>query len=390
MKTKTRALSFAVLVAILVVPSINGTANGTQASGAANRLPSWIDEEKVRAGYVYINDDPKYAALMSSKGLNTLLVKGEFQHKRYFEKTLTKYREWGQAAKQLKLHTFLAYNLQADPNSFSYRRAVYSDGTTDIAPCLRDDSYWDDYLTRLGKAIAELSLAQDVQVDGLLLDCELYGNAPRKQNYSEACYCDNCFSSYLLANNYSGEQLPPVGPDGRKRWLETNKLLNGYLDFLKRDVESRARKLEVELHKINPNLVIGMYPTPADWARTGLARGLGTQESPVLIFATDSYYKGGHKSIPDNPTRRYEASGINAVYVAGYLFRRYGSDELEENMYEAARKCNGYWLFRMRMLWGRSEEGESLTGGSEEDYWKAISRANARIDTMIVEKRTIK
>ncbi len=390
MQNRIKSLSFISVIVILIASFIVGLSNGTQPGETPNRLPSWIDKEKVRAGFVYTDDDPKYAALMSSKGLNTLIIWGEFHHKRYFEKTLAKYREWGLAAKQAKLHVFLAYILQPSSKSFSYRRAVYSDGTTEIAPCLRDDSYWDDYLTRMGKEIAKLSLVKDLQVDGLWLDCELYDSPPKKYSYREMCYCDNCFSSFLFANHYSSEQLPAVDKDGRKQWLKQKKLLSSYLDFQEKEVESRARKLEQELHKINPNLIIGMYPTPADWARRGIARGLGTQEYPILLFATDSYYQGGHKSIPHNPTSRYKKAGIHAIYVAGYLFCRYGSNDLEDNMYEAARKCSGYWLFRMRMLWGQFGRNERLEDGSEKDYWESIARANARIDTMIVEKRAVK
>ena len=113
-----------------------------------------------------------------------------------------------------------------------------------------------------------------------------------------------------------------------------------------------------------------------------IARGLGTEESPMLLFATDSYYKGGHKRIPKEPSALYKRSGIDAFYVGGYLLRKYKSDILFVELPIAAEKCSGYWIYRLSLLWGKPREKEPLAGGSQLEYWQALSRANKNIDKL--------
>ena len=355
-------------------------------------FPTWIANEKIRGGFLFASgvkyvNDTKYAGVIRSNGLNTVIATGDFHVRSSFNGTLQQYRRWAQAAKREKLHLFISYSWQPS-KSYSYRPVVYSDGTIGPAPCARDSQYWQNYLIYLGKVIAELSLEPNSQVDGIFLDCELAYSEDAKKSYGrQTCFCDNCFSNFLFTKGYSGEQLPSVEYRQRESWLREKELLDEYFLFLEKDVEELARKYEQELHRINPSFLIGMYPTiPNDWVLKAIARGFGTERFPVIHFATDSYYIGGHTSIPDKPVELYRKSGINNLYVAGFTLRSYRSDELEINLYESAKKCSGYWLFVMPMLWQPPSEGFELAGGTQQEYWQAIKKANDNIDMFISKK----
>lgn len=346
-----------------------------------NKLPQWITTEKIRAGYLYTQNDAKYAALMRAHGLNTVIIKGLFIDEKGIKETLENYREWARACKKEKLHVFAAYNWQPSSKSSSYRRVIYSDGSSGIAPCPRDRVHWQEYFTHFGKIIAELSLEPDLQIDGIFLDCELYGSEGKKRLYGEhTCFCDNCFSSFLLSGSYSDNQLSSVRHRDRKRWLDKKKFLDGYFRFLKRDVEQLAKQYEKELHAVNSNLMLGMYPKLHNWVLTSIAQGLGTPEMPVVLFGTHCYVRRGISIIPQPLPEFYTRQKINGIYLAGFLFRTYGADDLELNLFYACQKASGYWLFRTPMLWGKFSRNESLARGSAAEYWNSIGQANKEID----------
>lgn len=358
----------------------------------AAKLPQWIATEKIRAGFMLATDAAKYAPLIKTHGLNTVIIAATLRKKEQFKGTFENYRKWARAGKREKLHVFASYWWQPDPKSPFFRRVVYSDGSTGIAPCPRDHEYWRNHLIYLGKTITELSLESDLQVDGIFLDCELYGpELGLKRHYGpHTCFCDNCFSSFLLAKDYRGRQLPRVGYGRRKKWLEDKGFLDDFFGFLEKDVESLASTFEQEVHKINPLFLLGIYPTPKTWVLKAMARGFGTKTMPMVIFGTDTYKPTKISRLPAHPQQFYAKQKINAVYTAGFLLTRYGADILEQELLSAGKKCSGYWLFRMHMLWKPPYGLYKLADGSPDKYWQKIQKANNNIDIFIGKKSTEK
>lgn len=389
-RTKAKFILSLLLANLLVCTCVCGVMTvDPKIRQSESLFPQWITKEKIRAGYLGVSDNTSYTSLIRNHGLNAVIAKGGFHRKEEFKKTAEGYRRWARACKKEKLHVFIAYNWQPAPKSWSrkgypYRPLVYSDGSAGIAPCPRDHKFWEGYLIGLGKVVAELSLEPDLQIDGIHLDCELYGS---KGHYGRhTCFCDNCFSSFLLNNGYSGSNLPPVAPAGREKWLKENGLLDNYFAFLEKDVEALAEQFRQQLHKINPAFLISMYPTPKNWVLQSISRGFGTADFPMIIFATDTYEGGGHQRIPDDPEEFYRNSGIHGLYAAGFLLSRYDSDRLGVNLYTAAEKCSGYWLFTLGSLWYRERPPAArVPKGTENKYWQSIARANSNINTLIGE-----
>lgn len=350
----------------------------------ANNLPRWIEKEKIRSGWVSSENNTQYVDLLKSAKMNTLILKSHFHHKNKYHSSLRNLRQWAQVCKQQSLHVLVAYLWQPNRSDFQYGKVVYANGDKGIAPCPRNTEYWQNYLIRFGKDIATLSLEDKLSIDGIFIDTELYGSGRYGfKNYGKAtCFCDDCFSDFLFAQGYTPSQLPTIPRSARKNWLSENKLLSAYFNFLQKDVETLARKLREQIHSINPSLLIGIYPTPKDWVRKSLVRGLGTPNQPILLFATDTYAGSGYEHIPSDPIKFYRGQGINCRYVAGFLLSRYGYRYLEPNIYEAAKKCDGYWLFRMRSLWKPEKHDAPLKFGSPEQYWLSIKKANEKINNL--------
>lgn len=391
---KQRILFGVILFAFLVVCYTTIASNYQAPKQTNNNFPCWIAKEKIRAGYLYAYNNPKRINLVKDLELNTLIVKGwKFHRREDFAETIENYRSWARATKKANLHMFIAYNWQPEPESYnnSYRKVVYSDGKTGALPCPRDKQYWQNYMTRLGTTIAKLSLEKELQIDGLFLDTEDYGSRNRGfKNYSrKACFCDSCFSEFLLANGYRGENLPIADYAERKNWLDRNKLLDSYFAFQENEVESLAFNFEENLHKINPSFLIGLYPSPLyptadNWVRNSIARGLSTNGPPVLIFGTESYSGGNwQQRTPDNPVKLYKELGVNCRYIAGFLLRSYSSTNLGVSLYTAGGKYTGYWIYKIPMLWGYFEKNEKLMHGTVGEYRDSITRANKKIGRLI-------
>ncbi len=268
-----------------------------------------------------------------------MIVGGFLNRKKGVETVLKNYRKWGVVCKKAKMHLFAVCFYQADPRSWEYRRVVYSDGTVGKAPCPRGRKHWKWFLN-VASRLAKLSLEPELQVDGIFLDCELYGTKGRKRRYSEhTCYCDDCFSSFLLARDYTGSQLPALEFAQRRDWLKKAKLLDDYFSFLGEGVRVLAQNFASELHKINPNLLIGMYPYVDRWVYRQIAGGLGSETMPVIIFAQDTYRAAGASGVPKQPRQYYAKQGVQAVHAAGLVLYRYRAKRLEPELPAMCRKC---------------------------------------------------
>jgi len=359
---------------------------------------AWIKQEKIRAGYLYYYDDVRYARSLQEAGMNTVLVKGwQFADRKQTENTLLSYKKWALSCRRNGLHLFAAYNWQPQETVFQrYRPVVFADGREGLFVCPLDRMFWQEHLILHGMEIARLSLDPNGSIDGILLDLEMYRtekeHAERKNYSPNACFCDFCFSTFLFAKGYTGFTLPPVDKRDRSQWLAQKGWLDQYRRYLEQQVSVLAHEYSRQVRLVNPRLLLAVYPHPSEsnWVLRDLAKEFGTPEVPVVIFATHSYYVGGYQSIPSNQQQYLEGMGIDAVYVAGYLFRKYSSGQIEENLLESARRADGYWLFKMPQLWKQDLVGknEQLAGGSQADYWKAIRSANQKIQQQQTAKQT--
>jgi hypothetical protein len=264
-----------------------------------------------------------------------------------------------------------------------YRLAVFSDGSEARFICPLDELFWENHLIKIAEYISNISKRSSVSIDGLFLDMEMYRTedlSNNKRYYSQkTCYCKHCFEKFLSERHMLSADISSIAPSERNDYLIDKGLEDAYRAFLFANIKKLASHYRTAVHKINPNLFLSVYPYPYEnnWVINSVVEAFGTNNKPVLLFAVDTYYKGGHERIPQAYGDAYEAAGIEALYIPGYLFRKYSSDALHENLIHSLAKADGYWLYRLPQLWTQpTVKNDTIAKGTADDYWKAIKGAN--------------
>lgn len=335
---------------------------------------SWIEKEKIRAGYIYYYNPVTKISLIKDLGLNTIILKcWKFSTIKDRLETSRHIQEWARAAKQNNLHLFVAINWQPYPymDTFNYKTVVYDDGTKGIQVNPLDNTFWEDHLRQIVLLVADLSNQDQLKIDGIFLDMEIYGSEKepnyRRDYYEKLCgFSDICFSKYLIHKQYSPSEFPALDASKRKNWLEEQNWLDEYYDFLRCTIRSKAVTLREEVHKINPNFMFGMYPHPTknNWVQYPLAQGFSSEEMPFVIFGIHSYGYNkdkngdGYTFIPEDIKEQYHKDDINSIYVAGFLLDRYDGIALKRNLSQVLKYWDGYWLYKLPPLWGDQPKTE--------------------------------
>ncbi len=351
----------------------------------------WIEQDKMRAGYLYYYNPVSKINLVKKLGLNTIIVKcWRFNSAKDKSETISSIRKWAKAAKDNDIHLFVAINWQPFPymDILNYKKVVYEDGTEGVAVCPLDGLFGKDYISSISLLIAHLSIEPDIKIDGMFLDMEIYGSEKepqvKKNYYEKRCgFSDVCFSQYLIYKGYDSSQFPLVDGKDRKKWLEKENLLDDYFVFLRKQIKKMSEDLRDSIHNVNPDFLIGMYPHPAknNWVQYPLAEGFNSDRLPLIVFGTHSYgyYKDkngdGYTFIPKDIKQQYKEDGINSLYSAGYLFRKYDGKTLERNLKQSVKNWDGYWLFNLPQLWKEKSKPDDLMD-SAENLTKSVAAVN--------------
>lgn len=360
---------------------------------APNSQDRWIQEEKIRAGFFNATCDANYNRKMKEIGLNTSIVSRFLYTNSDLPNMIKDYKRHAWACAQSEMHMFASYVWQPGGQwqTPRYRSVVFSDGSRGRFPCPLDEDFWHQYLINIAVEIAKISVENSYQVDGIFLDMEMYGTesvSNKKRRYSpDTCFCDFCFSSFII-NRTQFKSLPPVEKEKRKAWLSQNDLLQDYYSYLESQVEAKAELLKQRVHAINPDLLFGVYPAlnRNNWVTKGVTRAFGRNAYPVISFSTDTYgyysKPWGADRIPADLTDYFKQYDIHGIYAAGYMFCKYSSAEIKQNIMKSCERCQGYWFWDMSHLF-ESELKVKLKEGTQEDYLHAIKDANVNVKARV-------
>ena len=365
-----RVFSIALLTAAILLPR-------AAYSQADDDPLAWIDQQKLRTAYFYARPpaEEKVRQLVDV-GMNAMILKATP------EKALPYLRE---AKKYGEMHTFLALNFNVNAEEEGLRQAVLADGRVERYACPLEERFWQDYLLAGMLERARLADDPELQVDGLWIDFELYSTVTGQRYYTNACYCDYCISEFA---KHKGIELPELANNERRAWLVEQGYADEYTQYLQDRVEEYATAVREQVHAVNPNLLLGFYPTPSNWSLVGVARAFSTERLPIILWATDTYGGGGPDRVPDDWRQHYADLGINARYCAGMLLRVYSAKNLAAYIYHTSAECDGYWLFTTYTLWNPVEEHSGdyyLAAGTPDDYWDAIARGDAELDALAAD-----
>ncbi len=354
--------------------------------------PEWIDKEKIRAAYFGYNaatgdnltDLARYRehlADLSRHGLNTAFVKwSSLQVDRPEEiAALDEYADWCEEA---GLHFVPIVNYLGGGNDRRFveqsgRHFVETDGTHYYnTPCPADPVFWDCVVTKRAQLVAEHSLTH--QIDGFALDPEMYGGETTA--LPGVCVCEACFQEFLA---YRGIKVHRPGDAHRASWLKEEGLYQDFGAWQLEQVEALARGTERAVHKLNPDLIIGvLLLDQLGGYYNAWARGLGTEEMPVIAFGESTYAWDG---IPFMPSARehFTRVGAHATVCPGLFFTQFFASEVSGRLFHMAQDSAGYWLFTTLSLMyppeALADTGYRLTS-SPRGYWRALRRANRELD----------
>ena len=241
--------------------------------------------------------------------------------------------------------------------------------------------YWLGQLLCEAQYIARLSL-EHPHIRAFLVDVEMYaGGIMWRRNSS---FDDQTFQAVMKLLAADGRaQLADSGMqvEAPKRydWLEGQGVLEAYFEGQSHLVERIAVEFRKAVHTINPRLQLGFLPYESNWFYQGWARGLGTEDLPVLICSESEYGRGITPSARGS-ARRLEKMGISARYLPGFHFPRWSPNQLANQAALANEQFNGYWLFTTYSLWQPKPEilwGPYLLQADRDQYVAALAAANA-------------
>lgn len=337
----------------------------------------WIERGRIRAGWIFARDGVERLEFFRQYGMNALIVSARDSEA---------FSEWAREAKQAEIRLFGVVGASFDGEEAGMRRCVFSNGYESVLPCPLEERYWDEVLIDRAVQLAREGQETDREITGILIDWEMYANSRRGGQiyFSEACYCDSCFGGFLEAQGRAVVTNEVAFAD-RVSWLREQGLSDEYHPHLQRLVREAADRMREAVAAVDPDFYLGFYPVPHNWHLVGVAQGLGTLEQPMILWSTTTYGGGGPSRIPDDWAAEMQRQEVHCYYVGGMLLRMYSAANLAKNIYEIARKSNGYWLFTVHTLCIAEEQQRGdfhLCAGTPDEYLDAIATANRELDSL--------
>ncbi|MBT4165679.1 hypothetical protein HOE04_01425 [archaeon] len=258
-------------------------------------------------------------------------------------------------------------------SSITDNYVVFSDGSAGSQVTPFDETYW-DYLTDIAVRLARLSENYGkYRVDGLMFDFELYKSVefgePRKFDRTFG-FEDSTFNNYLVDRGLVELNSPPKESNQRAErydWLIDNGRWTDYYSYLEDTIEKLAENMKSEVRKVNPDFVLGFYPTPEPLYLIDILDGFGSEDDPAVLLDTFTYaisymgYSYGGEVVPTGISRNRLPSGYfdvtkryhpernkpaYAYYLGGTIAAAYDPLDYENKLYNIGNDGNGYWIYQ--------------------------------------------
>ncbi|MBS3155398.1 putative metal-binding motif-containing protein [Candidatus Woesearchaeota archaeon] len=341
--------------------------DGTVDEGCYYRL------EKIKATYGPSFLDERDIDELKSHGINAFIIKNNYgnniDYSTYTDNLPNSVKQFASWAKEKDMMFFQALDfVRLTTNN----NVVYSDGTagTHVSPW--DENYW-KHLTELVVNLANLSIKypHTYRIDGVWFDFELYHNDQGFFTKSWG-FEDSTFNKYLADRGLENWNNPPKNPGQaaqRYPWLQSYGKLDDYYSFLEETIRKLAENLKNEVKAVNPDFLIGAYPSPVPSKAylSDIYAGWSSKDEPAIIWATEMYYAGGARSIPSNlassklPEGYYNfkdiyGKEIYAYYVGGLINYMYSPTNWAYNLYNVAKNSSGFWIYTAEIFTEKQED----------------------------------
>ena len=279
----------------------------------------------------------------------------------------------GKACRMRGMKLLVKANFGSD-HCKSYRR--YCNGVDNVAkrtPCPLDSGYWRQVILERAMVVAKNSLLEK-GIIGYLIDFEMYESD--MTSYNGACMCDYCFKNFLKIINLES-MFDSIKPKDRAAWVKLNNFLELYQRVAQYEIYKITRNIEQELHKVNPDMVLALFPA-FEWV-PGVERGLGTSTQPVIVFS-EIEYRAGFSPIIRKNIERIKAEKYPVLYCPGFWPIKHGPDVLPGEVFKMADESIGYWVYAFFYLDPRTKNSKLIASPKlAEEYRNVFTKGNNAI-----------
>lgn len=382
MKFNTRPHRQAILLGILTTFLLSSPCLHAKSTSLSHQHP------QIRAafwGIAPIKQGEEQLQTLKAHGFTTALVyDGNYHQQPQI------WEEWGKIAKKYEIRLFPVLNF-AGPNEIETAKKTFEPyvdrygNTLQATPCPLDARYWKHSIADRFMRLA--FLLRNSPIPGLIFDTEMYGS--EIAIYSHNCFCDLCWNEFFQRGTAFLSEQPHVkykiAPDQRFAFLMHYGLLEQYTAFQIYELQTLLSRIEQEIHRIHPELLLGIVAYKDTWFYESLIRGLGTPERPIFVFSETSYVRGythavdQEKIVIEENTREQKNTYSLQIarYIPGLWLGRFFPEDLPAQLYHLATHTNGYWIFTAGSLWNDEPLSEPYAlHGSVDEYWKALKKAN--------------
>ncbi|MCF7855486.1 MAG: hypothetical protein K9N51_11860 [Candidatus Pacebacteria bacterium] len=244
------------------------------------------------------------------------------------------------------------------------------------------------WLECFGHAFQVAEVSMKVPVAGVKIDIE------HLLQFQKPCVCDACFYSYI-ANLESQDKVDVdwsteiIALEDRWDWIQKHGGKTAYMAHLESRVDAAAKAFERRMHKINPDLRLGMMPVGDAPLKRPWIRHLATERAPAIMDSWAMY--GGHGWTDGVARLRNFIKSLNPhnLFVPWFRGNNYRPDDIGSHAFVAAVQADGYNIWQLNMFDPKQRAARIQTYALPDDYkdpfayWRALGNANQRVATWL-------
>jgi len=225
--------------------------------------------------------------------------------------------------------------------NFNYSHAVDEQGRLEPGtPSPVDENWWHYRVEEPALFVANLSLYYPITA--VVWDMELYASKGYFEPW-EYSFDDAAIVEFANETNHT---IPHLPPERRYDWLSSNSLLDDYEDWMAAKAYRMAKRVEGEVHSINPKLGLGILGFLESWFHWSVISGFNSSEAPVSAWYEWlywGYFTKGFLGV-DHFLRTWEERGLNGVFLSGIIMLP--PWEMLSNIEAEVRHQGTYWIYQ--------------------------------------------
>ena len=232
--------------------------------------------------------------------------------------------------------------------------------------------HWPTFRKLFENAFQLAKVSQKLHIKAIKVDLESIHNMG-------ISYDDKAWKLFAAEN-----ALPEDLSIAKRLEILKSKNLNGiYIKWFQQQMEQIAKRFESEMHKINPDILLGMMPAHGGWFYEAFIKKLSTPDMPAIMDSWIMYNVNGFTVQVLEEQKHIKSLNPNNIYIPWFRLNNYYPDDIGVQAYHAAFGTDGYSSWVLTML---TEDQSQLSNYHKlpsphrpKEYWNAFARANKAI-----------